>query len=221
MASSLSDSIKHEADKYSHILSVENELESKRFLTKLGVLMASVYDECDRSSSKMFKENLKLLAGVVSNCYPVDEVWVRKEKDRLHHTQSDTNPSPLSETQPRLHPAPSETSHSVIRDKLSTSALSSRSSASCSRAHKHHSTSGEAETWGDLKGVSFAKEKRAKIHTPPDNPLGPGEYSPEYRATSSRSVAAFSTTSQRMKDFGNREISPGPAYNPRYSFLSK
>jgi hypothetical protein len=62
-----SDAVRREAEKYGQILSVEAELESKHFLTKLSALLSSVYDDCERSRSKAFKENLKLLAAVVSS----------------------------------------------------------------------------------------------------------------------------------------------------------
>lgn len=66
VSSTQSDSIKREAEKFQHILSIESELESKRFISKLSAVISAVYDDCDHSSSKVFKENLKLLTAIIS-----------------------------------------------------------------------------------------------------------------------------------------------------------
>ena len=214
------DAVKREAEKYERILSIEAELESKRFISKLSSVMSAVYDECEHSSSKAFKENLKLLTAVISRDYLVDEVWVKKEKERMNKSKSE-QPTPMTEAR-RIHDN-TETSRSQVREKVSTSALSSRSSASCSRIQRHQSqsrTESELEPFSSSRSIVFPKDSRVKEEYP-DNPLGPGQYEPSYRLTTSRTTAAFSTTSQRMKDFANREVSPGPAYSPRYNFLSK
>ena len=216
------DSIKREAEKYQHILSIESELESKRFTSKLSSLISAVYDDCDHSSSKVFKENLKLLTAIVSRGYVVDEVWVKKERERMTRPRSEQQ---LPMAGSKAVQDTTETSRSQAKEKQSTSVLSSsRSSASCTRSQRHHPnlSRGEdpSEAFSTSRSVAFPKETRSREELP-DNSLGPGQYEPNYRLTSARPTAAFSTTSQRMKDFANREISPGPAYSPRYNFLSK
>ncbi len=218
VSSTQRDLVKREAEKYQHILSIEAELETKRFTSKLSTLFTSVYEECEHSNSKVFKENLKLLTAIISSPYVVDEVWVKKEKERMTRPRSEqhlamTGYRPMQET--------GETSRSQAKEKMSTSALSSRSSASCTRSQKHLESHSQAEeVFSNSRSSAFPKEARSREEVP-DNSLGPGQYDPSYRLTTARPTAAFSTTSQRMKDFANRETSPGPAYSPRYNFLSK
>lgn len=212
------ETVRREAEKYQQILSIEAELESKRFISKISTLMSAVYEDCQHSNSKVFKENLKLLTAVISTNYTVDEVWVKKERERMTRPKSEQQ-TPIVETR-RTEAAETPRSHGKEK---STSVLTSRSSASCSRTQRHHTSQSRdsvLEQFSNSRSAIFPREAKSKEESP-DNPLGPGQYDPSYRLTSARTTAAFSTTSQRIKDFANREVSPGPAYSPRYNFLSK
>ena len=146
---------------------------------------------------------------------------MKKERERMTRPKSEQQ-TPMVETR-RTQEGP-ETSRSQAKEKMSASVITSRSSASCSRVQRHHQSQSRGESdlevFSSSRSVIFPKESKSKEEFP-DNPLGPGQYEPSYRLTSARTTSAFSTTSQRIKDFANREISPGPAYSPRYNFLSK
>jgi len=182
--------------------------------------MSAVYEDCEHSNSKVFKENLKLLTAVISTTYLVDEVWVKKERERMTRPKSEQQTHVV---EARRTPEVTETSRSQVKEK-STFIQTSRSSASCSRTQRHHSSQSRGdsalELFSNSRSAIFPREAKSKDESP-DNPLGPGQYDPSYRLTSARTTTAFSTTSQRIKDFANREISPGPAYSPKYNFLSK
>lgn len=147
---------------------------------------------------------------------------MKKERERMTRPRSEQL---LPVEGKRAVQDTTETSRSQTKEKQSSSVLSSsRSSASCSRSQRHHPNLSRGddtiEAFSASRSVVFPKETRSREELP-DNSLGPGQYDPSYRLTSARPTAAFSSTSQRIKDFANREVSPGPAYSPRYNFLSK
>lgn len=188
-----------------------DKLQSTGLLEQLEKSLSCVYETLPNDQKE--KENIKLILAILGTIHTVDEVWIKKDKEKIMQSRGNLPRSP-----PKLKRVSSPQIGKVRRASIGEA----KSVSPLHQARGSLSTLLSAAGDGDFNsglGYSFPKESRLPQRAS-DSP-GPAYYSPSISHTKARSPNRSFSKNHRTTEILNPESSPGPVYNPHLRFLSK